>query len=226
MTRSIIRVLIGMWAVLSLTVQAAVVFQDLGTNAPPSSLGGIAVVAFSQSAQAALSDGTLVTTIPGSPYGTLTMDLQIRKATVPSTWNGWSHGYTGPVYDTVELATPAARVLTLPAGATAFYFYANQNSYDVSHTITATSSSGTTSGPITIPALVGTANGYGFYATAAGESISSISVTTDDTSGFGIGEFGVGFPVFVTPALDDWGMLALAALCLLSGLVAVRRRLI
>jgi hypothetical protein len=191
------------------------------------------VQAFSAAAQAAIADDTQVTTIPGSPIGgVLTLNLPACKATVPATWNGWSHGYTGPVFQTAggspcsppALATPDTRILTLPAETKAFYFYANQNDVDTIQTITATSDTGATSGPISIPAIVDTANGYGFFS-SAGENIATITITTSDPSGFGFGEFGIGpSPVVPIPALGDWAKLALITLCLFSGLIALRRR--
>lgn len=220
--------LIGLLAGISLAVQAAVVFQDLGTSAPPGSLGGIRMQAFSAAAQAAIADDTQVTTIPGSPFGVLTLNLPACKATVPATWNGWSHGYTGPVFQTAGCppsgpASPDTRILTLPAGTKAFYFYANQSDENFVQTITATSDTGTTSGPISIPAILDTANGYGFFSNA-GENIATITITTSDPGGFGFGEFGIGLPALPIPALGDWAKLALIALCLFSGMIALRRR--
>ena len=221
----------GLMIGFSLTAQALVVFQDLGTSAPPLRLGGVPVQSFSAADQAAIADDTQVTTIPGSPIGgALTLNLPACKATIPTTWNGWSHGYTGPIYQTAggapcdppPLASPDTRVLTLPLGTKAFYFYANQNQDDTVQTITATTDTGTTSGPIVIPAVVSTANGYGFFSTA-GENIATITITTSDPTGFGFGEFGIGVPIPI-PALDDRVRLALILLCLISGMIAVRRR--
>lgn len=222
--------LFGFLTGVSLTVQAAVVFQDLGTGAPPGALGRIPVYSFAAQAQAAIADDTQVTTIPGSPIGgVLTLDLPACKATVPATWNGWSHGYTGPVFQTAGCppsgpASPTSRILTLPAGTRAFYFYANQQNDSSIQTITATSDTGTTSGPITIPAVVNTANGYGFFSNA-GENIATITISTSDPTGFGFGEFGIGlYPVDPIPALGDWSKVVLITLCLVSGMIVLRRR--
>lgn len=209
---------------VSCAAQAAVVFQDLSTAAPPATLGGFPMSPFSLAAQAAVPDGTLLTSIPGSPVGSLTTNASVRKATVPTTWNGWSHGFTGPVYNTPGLATPAVRVLTLPSATKAFYFYANQNAFLTSQTITATTDTGTTSGPITIQALIGTANGYGFFSTA-GENIVSITITTSDATGFGFGEFGINVTPLVVPALSSGALGLLVLLISMSGLLlALRRR--
>ncbi len=48
---------------------AAVTFVDLGTAAPPPTLGPCTTTAFSQVAQAAITNGTSVTSIPGGPSG-------------------------------------------------------------------------------------------------------------------------------------------------------------
>ena len=171
---------------LNQAAQAAIVFQDLGTVAPPATLGNYAVAPFDQVPQTAIPDATDVTTIPGSPIpGDLTVSPALNKRTIGSGWATWSHGYTGAVY---VIGTGGTATMTLPAGAGAFYFYAEPNSFALM-TINATANDGTTSGDITVNGSSG-ANGFAFYATGTTSTITSITVTSSDAS-FAIGEFGI-----------------------------------
>nr|BAL54313.1 hypothetical protein HGMM_F14E04C04 [uncultured Aquificae bacterium] len=62
-------------------------YYDLGTSAPPASVGGCNFVFFDSAPQAAISDFTLVNTIPGAPAGrTLTTSYSVEKRTVPISW--------------------------------------------------------------------------------------------------------------------------------------------
>jgi hypothetical protein len=173
------------------TSQAIVVYQNLGTGAPPSTMGGYTLTPFNTAPQAAIADLTYVTTIPGSPiFGNLTTDRSVQKRTVPSTWNNWSHGYTGPVFMTYDGAYYTSVVLSLPPFTGAFYFYAEGDNYATWH-ITATSNSGVTSGPVDVT-TPGGARGFGFYTTEDDEYISSITVTVDAGAlDMALGEFGI-----------------------------------
>ncbi|MGE5386800.1 MAG: autotransporter outer membrane beta-barrel domain-containing protein [Betaproteobacteria bacterium] len=162
--------------------------HNLGTTAPPATMGGYAMQSFALAPQIAIVNFSNVTTIPGSPVpGSLTLATAENKRTVGAGWATWSHGYTGPVY--VDSAT--ANTLTLPAGVHAFYFYAEPSAF-ATKTITATTNSGATSGPINVNGSSG-ATGFGFSATA-GETITTITIVTNDSSGFAIGEFGIDIP--------------------------------
>lgn len=190
---------------------AGVTFSNLGTAAPPATVGGYSVTPFDSASQAAITDGTVVTTIPGSPIaGDLTVSSSgdVTKQSVPAGgWATWSHSYTGPVF----MTTTNTIVLTLPPAAGAFYFYAEPNSFSVM-TITATTDTGATSGPIDVSGSSG-ATGFGFAADA-GESIATVTVTTNDTS-FAVGEFGIAgekaAPLTPVPTMSDWGMLIFMA---------------
>ena len=182
-------------AAASFAANADILFGNLGTTTPPVSVGGHAVTPFSQAPQAAIADGTTgITAIPGNPNpGTLSLDPGAMKLTVGTSWwagqsNPWGHNYTGVVYYVQEdVAT-----LTLPANTQAFYFYVQPNSGGT-WAITATTNSGTTSGPIPVTSWFseGAANGFAFYSTA-GESIASITISAQSgSSGMAIGEFGI-----------------------------------
>lgn len=198
----------------------AVVFQNLGTAAPPATVGTYMMSPFDTAPQAAIPDTTLVTTIPGSPIaGSLTSSVQLYKDTIPTTWSTWSHGYTGPAFDTnLALST----VLTLPPNAGAFYFYAEPFNFG-SFTIQAVTDSGTSSGPVVVSGNAG-ATGFAFY-TTAGESIATITVTGDaGSSGFAMAEFAIATSVKPIPVLGPWGLTAAIVTLLAVGLFVLRGR--
>lgn len=206
------------------TAQAAVSFVNLGTSAPPSTLGAYSMQAFSTVPQAAIANGTSVTTLPGSPIpGSLTLDTALTKHTVPGGgWSTWSHGYTGPVYGMYTNGGP--RILTLPPSTGAFYVYVEPNSFG-SFNVQATTDTGASSGPISVSGSAG-ATGFGFHA-GPGESIVSVTITADPgANGFAIGEFGIAssaLPVPV-PTLSEGGMAALVVMMLAGSMAAMRRR--
>ncbi|HSD17265.1 MAG TPA: hypothetical protein VLC71_08425 [Thermomonas sp.] len=196
-------------AAASFAANAAIVFQDLGTNAPPAAVGGYAMTPFNQAAQAALPDSYEVTVpfIPGSPVpGNLVVSPLSFKATAGTSWwsgspGAWGHGYTGPVF----YVNQNTSVLTLPANAQAFYFYVQPNAGGVWNVV-ATTDSGATSPTIPVSSGPdGSANGYAFYATA-GETIQSItiSVTNAPFPGMALGEFGINGGVPKTCASEGY----------------------
>ncbi len=183
-------------AAASFAANAAIVFQNLGTSAPPANVGGFAMTPFNQAQQAALPDSYEISVpfIPGSPVpGNLVVNPLTYKATAGTTWwafesNPWGHNYLGPVFFTYE----ESATLTLPANAKAFYFYVQPNSGGTWN-VTATTNSGATSGPVPVTSWFseGAANGFAFYSTA-GETITSITVTGQSgTAGLAFGEFGI-----------------------------------
>lgn len=206
-------------------LSAAVLYVDLGTAAPPSTLGTLTVTPFSLALQAAVTNGTSVTVIPGSPIpGNLTSSVSLTKRTVPGGgWSSWSHGYTGAVY---SYTNNSAVTLTLPPNTNAFYFYVEPN--NLTHSYTITTNSGTTSGAISVFYMSG-ARGSGFYTTQPGETIVSITITGGDSSVNAIGEFGAGtstpaYPNITAPTIGEWGMIILSLSLLVSGAIYIRRR--
>ena len=183
-------------AATSFAANAAIVFQNLGVNAPPANVGMYAMTPFNQAAQAAVPDSYAVPVpfIPGSPVpGNLTVSPLSFKATSGTSWwsgnpDAWGHGYTGPVFYVDQNTS----TLTLPANAQAFYFYVQPNQGGVWN-VTATTDSGSTSGAIPVSSgASGSANGFAFHATA-GETIQSITISVAGTSnpGMAFGEFGI-----------------------------------
>ncbi len=202
--------------------EAAVLFQDLGTAAPPTGLGPYATVAaFSQTPQAAIADGTSVAAIPGSATGgTVGVTPNLTKHAIGSGWATWSNGYTGVVYVTGG----GSITMTMPTMNTgAFYFYAEPNQFS-NFVVQATTNTGATSGPITVNGSAG-ANGFAFY-TTTGEAIATVTVTCTDTTGFAIGEFGASTSTGVEPipALSPLSLGALGAALALGGAFLLRKR--
>ena len=176
---------------VAVPASAEVVFTNLGTSAPPATLGPFTVQPFDQAAQAAIPNGTSVTAIPGSPIGgTLGTSAPVSKRTIGTGWGTWSHGYTGAVYWT---GGPTSVTLTPPAGAGAFYLYAEPNPFSWVD-ITVTTNDGGSSGPISVYGGSG-ANGFGFHCTA-GEAITSVAVSS--SADFAVGEFGIAEAQLVT----------------------------
>ena len=192
-------------AAASFAANADILFQNLGTAAPPATLGGHTMTQFDQSPQAAIPDGTSgIALIPGAPMGgTLGISAAASKFTVGNGWGTsetWGHGYLGPVF----YSTSNPVTLTLPAGTKAFYFY-TQSSWVGTWNITATTDSGTSSGPISVSSGFSAptgANGFGFYSTA-GESIISISVTSSTSPGLGFAEFGISDGTLATTCASE-----------------------
>jgi hypothetical protein len=158
----------------------------LGDGPPPSTLGGLPVVAFDLAPQGAIPDYTEVTTIPGSPTGPLEVDRPVVKLTVPESWPFWSHGYTGPVFAKPK-SVPGRpegveenRHLLLPPGTRAFYVYMQGG-----HKLSA-SSGGVLL--VEVPEDPTVAIGFGFYTDAVGESLDQVIVNAVD---FAIGELGL-----------------------------------
>jgi hypothetical protein len=163
-----------------------VLTYQFGTDSPPATIGGFTMQPFDAAAQGAVANYTSVTTIPGSPIpGDLTLSVAASKRTVPGGgWATWSHGYTGVVY----MTDGPTNTLTLPAGARAFYLYAEPNNGPFDMTLT--TDSGATCGPISVVGVSG-ATGFGFSSTDA-TAISSITVTAPaGASGFAVGEFAI-----------------------------------
>ena len=177
----------------SFSANAAIVFTNLGTAAPPASLGSHAMTPFDLTPQAAIADYTTgISVIPGSPFaGTLGVSAAATKYTVGTSWGSpvtWGHGYLGPVF--YSASNPV--ILTLPANTKAFYFY-TQSPFIGTWNITAATDSGATSGPISVSSGFSaptSANGFGFYSTA-GENITSITITSSAPPGLGLAEFGI-----------------------------------
>ncbi len=80
---------LGLAFALSMMSVSQAAYYNLGTNAPPASVGGCTFIPFDLGAQEAISEGTLVSTIPGAPAGyTLTTSYNVRRRTVPYSWGG------------------------------------------------------------------------------------------------------------------------------------------
>lgn len=170
---------------------AQIVFDGSpGTAAPPAMLGPYTMTPFGPDPNP-LNANTMMVATPGVcgnanvMFAPMLQHQQVGPAA--NQWKTWSHGYTGDVYSTFGNTV----TLTLPAGTSAFYFYAQPNStLAPSFTIQATANDGTTSGPIQVQSTAG-AQYYGFY-TVGAATLTSIVITVDPGAlGFAIGEFGI-----------------------------------
>jgi hypothetical protein len=182
-------VLIPLGATAAAASSSSIVFSGApGTSAPPSTLGSYSMTPFSADSQAVGQD---VSGVKG-PNGSVGFSPSLEHDQVGNGWATWSNGYTGDVYST-ESDTVA---LTLPAGTKAFYFYAEPDQF-MTFSMTATSTDGTSSGPIQVAGQAG-AQYFGFYSADA-SSLKTITVTSGDPDGFAVGEFGVSACAYNTP---------------------------
>jgi len=176
---------------------ASVVFVNLGTAAPPSTVGMFAVTPYSLDQQTAIPNLTNVSVIPGSPIAPdTTTSFPVQKRTVGDGWTSWSHGYTGPVFFTVPIVPPL--MLTI-APAKAFYVYVEPATFGQPFAVTVTTNAGGSSGSVLVDAAGG-ATGFAFY-TTAGESITSVTIDADSAAqGFAFAELGLGNSAAATPS--------------------------
>lgn len=190
-------------AALTPAATAGIIGVDLGTGAPPGTLGGYAMTAFTQTGIAGYTPLASIATPVGS---SLIFVPGAFGAQTPGDWATWSHGYTGDIYYT---GGPTSLIMTLTAGADAFIFYAEPNPRSVFR-ITATAHDGT---QVIIDVNGdGGAAGYGFYGTG-GSQILSILVTSD--ADFAVGEFSIATSV-PEPSLCLLLGIAIGAVCLVT----------
>jgi hypothetical protein len=174
------------------TPSATIFIQDLGIVAPPSTLGGQTMTTFARDTRPESTTGEpapAVMTVPSPLGGNITFNSPLTHFTIrPDGWSTWSHGYRSDVY--FDPAT--SLTMTLPAGTTAFYFYAEPNLFGLFNFIVTTSDGDTavvSSGGLDIEGNSG-AHGFGFY--TSNTTITNILVTTvSGANGFAVGEFGI-----------------------------------
>ncbi len=156
--------------------------SDVGTAAPPGSLGGYAMTAFPADARP-LSQQVFDVAAPGG--GTVDFCPELTHVRIGQGWATWSHGYLGDVYYTNE----DQATLTLPGGTFAFYFYVEPNSFST-YTISAVANDGSS-----ITQSVNGSSGakyYGFYSCSGATTIERIVITAAEAAnGFAVGEFAI-----------------------------------
>lgn len=197
------------FAISTQSTRASTIAVDLGTAAPPATLGGYTMTPFPADVQAEFAQ---VTSVASPLGGNVTFSDTLEHRLVPGSWSTWSHGYTGDVYYTQGLMSTS---LMLPANTGAFYFYAEPNFFGM-FTVTVTDSSGV----MIVTSVEGSsgANGFGFF-TDSGMSLASINIAVDG-SDFAIGEFGIAQSAQGVP---DNGASALLLGLSVACLVAFRR---
>jgi hypothetical protein len=203
--------------ILGSSTQAQIIGVSGATSAPPAVFGGYAMTSFGDDVRPDFND---VLKVVSPLSGALKFSTELEHREIGGGWNTWSNGYEGDVY---FLKTGLSVTLTLPKKTEAFYFYAEPNKYE-NHAITATANGVTLS---QIVSGIGGAEFFGFYALGVSE-LTSITISSDDQSGFAIGEFGIGkfFALpepFVSTAVPESSTYALMGGLALCGLVAARR---
>jgi hypothetical protein len=149
-----------------------------GSGPPPATLGPYTMTRFGTDPQELGEVKGVV-----DPAGSLGFPETLDHQLVGEGWATWSNGYQGDVYISGD-ANKAT--VDLPAGTRAFYLYAEPNLF-ADFTVTATSSEGTTSGPVTVYGDSG-ARYFGFYTTGS-KTLSRITVGAEDR--VAVGEFGI-----------------------------------
>ncbi len=194
-----------LWIVVSAPSAGAssdIVFDGSpGTAAPPAKLGPYTMAPFTADSRPEL---TQVTTVPAPGGGELTFDHTLEHDRVPTSWNTWSHGYTGDVYCGTTSVYPCGAgpqdtlTMTLPQGTVAFYFYAETWDFGA-FVVTATASGGATLSTSVAAEGNSGAHYIGFYS-PNGTALTSITVTQpgNTSNGFTVGEFGIAYSQAVT----------------------------
>lgn len=160
-----------------------------GTGAPGATLGPYTMTPFPLDPQP--TGYSPVTSVASPLGGSVGFSITMQHAVIGE-WATWSHGYTGDIYYT---GGATSVTMTMPAGTSAFYFYAEPNPFNV-YEIVATAQDATQ-----VTQMVsgsGGASYYGFYGTG-GSLISSIAVTTPQPVDFAVGEFGISTGVIPAP---------------------------
>ncbi len=170
---------------------AIIMATDLGTGAPPVSLGGYTLTPFADDTRANYGS---VSSVPSPTGGSVTFSqasipVDLTHVEIGYGWLTWSHGYTGDVYHTLSTGTPASVTMTLPAETIAFYFYAEPNYFGLFNIRAVAQNDMLLS--VDVVGESG-ANGFGFYSSDE-MYLTSITVTTADASGMAIGEFGIAY---------------------------------
>jgi len=176
---------------------------NLGTGAPPTTLGTFTMTPFGDDTRPVIGDVSFVDSPLGGPvsFGSVVSHREIGNG-----WATWSHGYTGDVYYTNGATTLE---LGLPSGTGAFYLYAEPNPFS-EHTFVTVE---TVSGASLTQQIHGSsgAAGFGFY-TDSFDTIQTIQVSSDVD--FAVGEFGIaaGGSVIPEPAtVIIWSLLGTLA---------------
>jgi hypothetical protein len=192
------------------TAHGGLMAVDLGTAAPPGTLGPYTMTPFPGDGRPLF---TSVTSVPSPLGGNVGFSIPLDHRKVGIGWATWSHGYAGDVYYTRGANTVT---LTMAGDTGAFYFYAEPNPFG-KYDITAQAGNNTIL-TLNVDGNSG-ARGFGFYADP-GQTLTAITISS--TVDFAIGEFGVAHKQ--TPEPTTLALAGLAGLTLGGYSFARRRR--
>jgi hypothetical protein len=202
---------------LASSARAQLIGTSGSTLEPPTVFGGYAMTVFADDLRRDFHNVSSVV----SPLGdSLSFSKKLEHLEIGRGWCTWSNGYDGDVY---FVASGKSVTLTLPEQTKAFYFYAEPNLF-ADRNITVSSG-----GVVLSEEVFGNSGAefFGFYTTGT-TALTSITITSNDCSGFAIGEFGIGnvFALpspFISTAVPEPSTYALMGAMALCGLVAARR---
>ncbi len=191
---------------------AGISVADLGTGAPPATLGVYSITLFPPDGT---PEFTPLTDVASPLGGNVTFDIAAEHRIVGSSWATWSHGYLGDIYFAPNVSS---LTISLPASTGAFVFYVEGDAL-AEASFTATANDGAS---LTL-AILGNAgaNGFGFYSDGI-TPLTSITLVNNSGGDFAVGEFGISADTGAVPEASTWvsGMVLVA----LGGWVAGRRR--
>lgn len=186
------------WLFVSLgsyRLDAAVVMTIGNTNAPESTLGGFTMSPLARTnprfTQVTSTFGSLSVGFSQSVFETSAFDPSASPAqSVPPYFGSWSHGYTGNVWHTADSGNPRSLTMTLPTSTKAFYFYVQPVAFGI--VSISIDYPGISSRSLSASGLTGAV--YVGLHSDAGEDLTSIKITSDESAGalgFAVGEFGI-----------------------------------
>ena len=158
-----------------------------GTSAPAAAMDTYAMTSFGDDTRPTFSEYDFVTSPLG---GNINFGKLLEHCKIQEEWLTWSHGYMGDVYRSGK--EEYTITLILPAGTSAFYFYA-QPYNTAEYSITAVAYDGVSHlNNSSISHSVSGSSGasyFGFYGTD-NSVIATITIICE-TKDFAVGEFGI-----------------------------------
>jgi len=194
----LVLLILSLIILLPVAVYAAdgIVFEFMGTDPPPSTLGGFQLIAAQDSTLPDFSVITSLQTIAG-PIEFDSGGVNIEVRSIPDTWGTWSQGYTRPIY----YLQRETLTLELPPHVKAFLIYLQPVLADYIPMGVQIND-----GPVYTEEVygLGGASGFGFYSTDD-ETIDTVHITYPYDHGFAFAQIYLGFGIDEILTLQETG---------------------